>query len=41
MYEFIEALHKELSITPNDITALEKEYKNQYSNPFKRLLLEI
>ena len=40
MYEFIETLHKELSITSNDITALEKEYKISIPTPLKDFYLK-
>lgn len=40
MYEFIKALHKELLITPNDITALEKEYKISIPTPLKDFYLK-
>ena len=40
MYEFIETLHKELSITPNDITALEEEYKISIPTPLKDFYLK-
>ena len=40
MYEFIETLHKELSITPNDITALEEAYKIRIPTPLKDFYLK-
>ena len=40
MYEFIETLHKELSITLNDITALEEEYKISIPTPLKDFYLK-
>lgn len=40
MYEFIKTLHKELSITPNDIVELEKEYKIRIPATLKQFYLE-
>lgn len=40
MYEFIKALHQELSITPNDITELETEYKISIPTPLKDFYLK-
>lgn len=39
MYKFIETLHKELSITPNDITNLENEYNIKIPTTLKEFYL--
>ena len=40
MYEFVKTLNKELSITPNDIAALEKEYQISIPTTLKDFYLK-
>lgn len=40
MYQFIKTLHKEFSITPNDIADLEKEYHIKFPTALKEYYLK-